>query len=108
MHDDRALAALLGEAPKTPDPGFRIDVFARMSERAQRRAAHARAALHVAAFTALGILLALVQSASAHAGAWMPMLAAAGALLVSGVFALAVIEGPKAALARSAALLRLA
>jgi hypothetical protein len=106
MHDDLSIAALLGEAPKTPDPGFRVDVFARMSERVQRRAAYARAMLHVAAFTAAGIVLALVQSASVDAGAWMQMLGVAGALLGAGVFALAVIEGPKAALARAGALLR--
>lgn len=106
MHDDLSLAALLGEAPKTPDPGFRLDVFARVTENARRRAAHGRAMLQVAAFTAIGLVLALVQTASMDAGAWMPLLGVAGALAATGVFALAVIEGPKAALARATSVLR--
>jgi hypothetical protein len=100
MHDDRALAALLGEAPERPDPGFRLDVFARVAARARRRAALWRAAQQVAAFTAIGLLLALIHSASAEVGAWTPILVAIGALAVSALFALVVIEGPKAALAR--------
>ena len=108
MHDDLSLAALLGEAPKTPDPGFRLDVFARVNERARRRAAYGRAMLQVATFTAIGLVLALVQWASADAGAWLPMLGAAGALAAAGVFALAVIEGPKAALMRASSVFRVA
>lgn len=106
MHDDRALAALLGEPPTTPDPGFRLDVFARVTERAQRRAAHGRAMQQVAMFTAIGVVLALVQNASADAGAWTPLLGVTGALAVAGVFALTLIQGPKAVLARAAGLLR--
>lgn len=100
MHDDLSLAGLLGQAPNTPDPGFRLDVFARVTARDQRRAAFGRAMLQVAAFTAIGLVLALVQNASVDAGAWAPMLGAVGALVVSGLFALVVIQGPKAALAR--------
>ena len=99
MHDDLSLAALLGEAPKTPDPGFRFDVFARVSERRRRRAALERGALQVAAFTAIGLVLALIQFASAETGAWAPMLGAAGALAVSGAVAFTLIKGPRAALA---------
>ncbi|MCR6643987.1 MAG: hypothetical protein NVV62_05415 [Terricaulis sp.] len=99
MHDDRSLAALLGEAPQTPDPGFRFDVFARVSARARRRAAFERGTLQVAAFTGAGLVLALIQFASAASGAWGPMLGAAGALALSGAVAFTVIKGPKAALA---------
>lgn len=100
MSDDLSLAALLGEAPKIPDPGFRFDVLARVSARAARREAWTRGLMQVAAFTAVGLLVALVQFASVSAGAWTPVLSAAGALAVSAVFALVVIQGPKAALAR--------
>lgn len=103
MSDDLSLAALLGEAPKTPDPGFRFDVLARVSERAAKREAWTRGLMQVATFTAVGLLLALVQVASVSAGAWTPVLSAGGALAVSGVFALVVILGPKAALARARA-----
>ena len=104
MSDDLSLAALLGQVPKTPDPVFRFDVFARMAarERAAPRARHAA----VAAFTALGLVLAIIQPASADAGAWAPLLGAAGALAVSGAFAFALIAGPKAALARAASVFR--
>ena len=107
MHDDLSLAALLGEAPKTPDPAFRFDVFARMSARERRNKAHGRAMLQVAAFTAVGLVLALVQTAGAEAGAWSPVLSAAGALALTGVLAFALIH-PKAALARAASVFRLA
>lgn len=108
MHDDLSLAALLGEPPKTPDPGFRLDVFARVSENARRRAAHGRAMQQVAAFTAVGLVLALVQSASADAGAWLPLLGSLGALAAAGVFAVTMIQGPKAALARASSVFRVA
>jgi peptidoglycan/LPS O-acetylase OafA/YrhL len=101
MSDDLSLAALLGEAPKTPDPGFRFNVLARVSQRAARREAWTRGLMQVAAFTAMGLLLALVQYASVSAGAWIPVLSVAGALSASAVFALVVIQGPKAALARA-------
>lgn len=99
MHDDVSLAALLGEPPQTPDPGFRFDVFARMAERARRRAALERGALQVAAFTAIGLILALIQFGSVAAGAWGPMLACLGALVLTAAVAFTVIRGPKAALA---------
>ncbi|HVK79607.1 MAG TPA: hypothetical protein VM915_03255 [Verrucomicrobiae bacterium] len=101
MSDDLSLAALLGEAPKTPDPGFRFDVLARVSARAARREAWTRGLMQVAAFTAVGLLVALVQFGSVSSGAWTPVLSVAGALAASGVFALVVIQGPKAALARA-------
>lgn len=106
MRDDLSLAALLGEAPQTPDPGFRFDVFARMAEQERRRKARQRGMQQVAMFTAMGLVLALIQTASAHAGAWTPLLGVAGALALSGAFAFAVIVGPKAALARAASVFR--
>jgi hypothetical protein len=106
MHDDRSLAALMGAAPQTPDPSFRLEVFARVAARAQRRAALKRAVLQLVVFTALGIMVALVQSAGADAGAWTPVLAAAGALAVAGAFAVTVITGPKAAISRATMVLR--
>ncbi|HRP11728.1 MAG TPA: hypothetical protein PLK37_11880 [Terricaulis sp.] len=108
MHDDLSLAALLGEAPKTPDPAFRFDVFARVSAHERRSAAHGRAMLQVAVFTAIGAVLALVQTAGAEAGAWAPMLGATGALAVTGIIAFTLIAGPKAALARAASVFRAA
>ncbi len=48
--NDQDLAGLLGDAPAAPDPGFRFDVFARVAERARRRAGHTRAARTIVAF----------------------------------------------------------
>jgi hypothetical protein len=98
--DDISLAALMGEAPATPDPAFRLDVFARVSARRRRRAAAERAVLQIAGFTAVGLLLALIQSAGIQAHALAPVLGVAGALAAVGAFAFTVIAGPKAALAR--------
>lgn len=98
MTDDTSLAALLGEAPTSTDPRFRVDVLARVKARAARRSAWRRGVLRVAGFTAAGLLAALVQSASVDAGAWAPLLISAGALATAGSFALMVISGPRAAL----------
>jgi len=84
MSDDLSLAALLGEAPKTPDPGFRFDVLARVSARAARREAWTRGLMQVAAFTAVGLLAALVQFASVSSGAWIPVLSGVGRVCARG------------------------
>ncbi len=100
MHDDRALAAMLGEAPNSVDPSFRLEVFAHISTRAGRRAARGRAMLHIAAFTAVGLVLAVVHNAGIDADAWTALITAACALGGAGAFALVTIRGPRAVLAR--------
>lgn len=99
MVDDRELANLLGEAPTTPDPGFRFDVFARVTERKRRREAFERAVLQTAAFTALGLVVPVVQVAGLSEHMLMPILGAVGALAGVGLVAF-VLASPKAALAR--------
>lgn len=107
MSDDLDLANLLGEAPSAaPDPGFRYDVFARVAERARRRAALSRGLNRIATFTAIGLGLAIAQAAGLTFDAAQPILVASGALLCAAAVATLTIGGPKAVLARSRAMLR--
>jgi peptidoglycan/LPS O-acetylase OafA/YrhL len=107
MTDDRELAALLGEAPRSLDPGFRFDVLVLTAARARRRASRQRAFRTVAAFTLLGLVIAALQALGLRAEALQPLLLVAGVLGLAYVLALLTIDGPRAALARSRALLRL-
>jgi hypothetical protein len=107
MSDDLELAKLLGEAPpQAPDPGFRFDVFARVSERARRRAAWGRAANQVAAFAAVGLVFPLGQTAGLTWQTAQPVLLAAAALTTAAAVALLTIQGSRGVLARSRAMLR--
>lgn len=107
MSDDLELANLLGEAPaQTPDPGFRYDVFARVTERARRRGARARAFRQVAALTLIGALFPILQAFGLTITAAQPVLLALGALAGAGAAAALTIYGPRLVLARSRALLK--
>jgi hypothetical protein len=104
--NDRELADLLGEAPASPDPAFRLDVLARTAARARKRVVRRRAVHYVAAFTALGLAVPALRSLGLTAGDVQPLLLSAGAILLAYVFALLSIEGPAAVLQRSRVLLR--
>lgn len=101
MTSDEDIAALLGARPSA-EPGFRFGVFARIAQRAQRRAAFERAVLRVAVFTAIGLAFPVSSALGAEAA---PLLSAAAGIGLSLFCALAVIEGPRAVLARSRAAL---
>jgi hypothetical protein len=106
MRDDLGLAALLGEAPKTPDPGFRFDVLSLTVQRARRRASRQRALRFVLVSTCAGLLFPLAQAFGVGFAELRPLLLVAGVLGLAYVLALLTIEGPRAALARSRAILR--
>lgn len=94
MNDD-ALANLLGEAPPTPDPAFRYDVFARMATKSRRRAAATRALRIVAIFTALGLFFPLARAAGVTIAHMQPLLYVAAVVPLAYVLALAAIRGPR-------------
>jgi hypothetical protein len=106
MSDDSMLANLLGEAPRTPDPGFRFDVFALIDMRARRRAALRRALKTMGLFAALGLAFPLARAAGLTLADIEPFLLAAAVLGAAGLFALLNIQGPQAVWARSLALVR--
>lgn len=106
MSDDLDLAALLGEAPRTPDPGFRFDVLQLATARARRRISQKRALRLVLVSTLVGLVFPLAQAFGVGVHEVQPLLLVAAALSVAYVLALLTIEGPRAALARSRAVLR--
>jgi hypothetical protein len=106
MTDDRTMAELLGEAPRTPDPGFRIDVVARVAARARRRAALDRAWKQVVTFTLLGAVFPVMQAFGLSLETAQPLLLVGAVLLFAYLFAALSIQGPRPLLARSRALLR--
>jgi len=106
MSDDLELAGLLGEAPRTPDPGFRVDVIGRVAARAQRRAAMRRGAATAGAFAMLGLVFPLAGAFGLTWAAIQPLATVAGVLGLAYVLALLTIEGPGAVLARSRTILR--
>lgn len=106
MNDDLNLAALLGEAPKTPDPGFRFDVLSLTSLRARRRASRQRALRLVLVSTCAGLLFPLARAFGLGFAELQPLLLVAGVLGLAYVLALLTIEGPRAVLARSRAIIR--
>lgn len=107
MSDDFELAALLGEAPVTPDPTFRFDVFARAAERARRRQARQSAFRVTAMFALIGLIFPLAHTFGLGFAQLQPLLLVAGLLGLAYVLALWTLEGPRAVLARSRAVLRL-
>ncbi|GIK48914.1 MAG: hypothetical protein BroJett013_16110 [Alphaproteobacteria bacterium] len=107
MNDDRELADLLGRAPPaSPDPVFRFDVFARVTERARRREAVSRALNQVAAYAAVGLAFPVARAAGLDWPAAQPVLLAGGAVAAAAAVALVTILGPRSLLHRWLALLR--
>lgn len=100
MNDERFMAELLGDTARTPDPRFRLDVFARIAERGRRREAAERAALQVAVFTGLGLMARVAQTAGFSQEAAMPVLMTGAILAAAGAFAWTIAAGPKRVLAR--------
>jgi fatty acid desaturase len=107
MSDDLELAALLGEAPQTPDPGFRFDVLALTAERARRLDARQRAFRTTTLFALIGLVFPLAHTFGLGLAQLQPLLLVAGVLGLAYVLALWTLEGPRAVLARSRALLRM-
>lgn len=103
---DDDLAELLGAAPHTSDPGFRIGVLARAATRKRRRQAAVRAARSMALFGAVGLAFPLAQAAGLTWDDAAPLAAAAGALLAAYAVAVATIDGPRALILRSRAVMR--
>jgi hypothetical protein len=106
MNDDLELAALLGEAPRTPDPAFRFDVFAATTARARRRAARRRALLYVAASAGVGLAFPVAQALGITLAAAAPFLLTAGALGLAYALAVLALEGAGGLLQRSLRLVR--
>ena len=104
--NDHQLAGLLGEAPKTPDPGFRVDVFARITEAARRRAAYVRAFRQAGACVLIGLVIAAAQSFGLTWETARPILLAGLFVGAAYLFAHLTMAGPGAVLARSRAALR--
>ncbi|MGE0739891.1 MAG: hypothetical protein AB7O98_01005 [Hyphomonadaceae bacterium] len=106
MSDDLDLANLLGQAPRSPDPVFRFDIFADIAARKSRRAARRRALAYVAASLLVGLSIPAGHVVGLSFANLWPVLLVAGALGVAYVLAVAAAEGPGALVARSRALLR--
>jgi len=106
MSDDLELAALLGEAPGTPDPGFRFDVLALTAERARRREARRRAFRTTTIFALIGLIFPIAHTLGFGLNELQPLLLVAGVLALAYVLAVWTLEGPRAVLARSRAVLR--
>lgn len=106
MTDDSEMAELLGEAPRTPDPSFRIDVAARVAARARRRAALERAWKQIVTFTLIGVAFPITQAFGLSWQAAQPLVLAGAVLLFAYLFAALSIQGPRPLLARSRAMLR--
>lgn len=107
MSDDLELAALLGGAPRTPDPGFRFDVLSLTAERARRRHARQRAFRTTVLFALVGLVFPVAHTLGLGLAELQPLLLVAGVLGLAYVLALWTLEGPRAVLARSRALLRM-
>ena len=106
MTDDLHMAELLGEAPRTPDLGFRIDVLARVGARARRRAVLERAWKQIVAFTLIGAVFPVAQAFGLTWQTMQPLLLVGAVLLFAYFFAALTIQGPGPLLARSRAMLR--
>ncbi len=102
-NDDLMMAELLGVAPRTPDPVFRFDVLSHVAERARRRASRRRAFRTVAAFTLAGFVFPAAQAIGIGWGQAQPLLIVGLIVVAAYVLAVATVQGPRAALARSRA-----
>jgi hypothetical protein len=105
MTDDD-LANLLGAKPATPDPAFRLDVFARVTTRARRRAARRRAATIIASSSALGLFFALAQAAGFTVHTAEPLFYALTAVGCGYLLAVETVKGRRSVLARAFAQFR--
>jgi hypothetical protein len=103
--DDLLMADLLGEAPATPDPGFRYDVLFRASIRARRRAAMSKALNQIALFSAIGLIFPVAGALGLTWEMAQPLVIATGLLALGLTAASVTILGPRAVLARSRAIL---
>jgi hypothetical protein len=106
MSDDFELAALLGEPPKQPDPAFRVDVLARVTAGARRRAALLRGAKQVGALTLVGLVFPIAQALGLGSAQLQPVVLALAAVGLAYGLALVTIRGPRAVLGRSHPVLR--
>jgi ABC-type siderophore export system fused ATPase/permease subunit len=106
MTDDAELADLLGEAPRSPDPGFRFDVMQRVAVRARRRAALARAWKPIVIFSLIGAAFPTADALGLTWQAAQPLVLVGAVLLIAYLFAALTIQGPRPLLARSRAMLR--
>jgi peptidoglycan/LPS O-acetylase OafA/YrhL len=100
MTDDAFLAEMLGEAPRTPDPGFRIEVLARVAQRRQRRAALMRAAYWIVASLVAGLVFALAGAFGMSTETVQVLGACFGAVILGYLVAQTAIHGPRAALSQ--------
>jgi hypothetical protein len=106
MMTDDEMAGLLGDSPPAADPAFRFDVFARVTARAQRRAALQRGVLQAAVLTSAGAAIAAIQAAGFPWPEALPVMGAAAVVVVSYALAIAVIQGPRALLGYTRTALR--
>ena len=107
MSDDLDRAALWGEAPRTPDPGFRFDGLSLTAERARRREARQRAFGTTVLFALVGLIFPVAHALGLGLAELQPLVLVASVLGLAYVLALWTLEGPRAVLARSRALLRI-
>lgn len=107
MSDDLELARLLGDPPRTPDPGFRFDVLALTAERARRRASRQHALRIVLISTLIGAIFPVMRAFGVSLADVQPLLLVAGVLALAYVLAVFTIDGPRAVLARSRAVFRM-
>ncbi len=96
--NDRDLADLLGDAPPTPDPRFRLDVLSRVARRARQFAAAERAVRTIGAFTAIGVFFPLAQALGLTLADMQPLFMAAAIVGVAYLFAKAMARGPRGVL----------
>ena len=106
MSDERTIADLLGTTPRTPDPGFRFDVFARVAAHARRRAQIWTALRQIMLFAALGAFAAVLQRAQLNWSELQPALFSAGTLIGAALVSSVLIGGPRRLRADAAAALR--
>jgi hypothetical protein len=105
MTDDD-LANLLGEKPATPDASFRIDVFARVAQHKQRRAARTRALNIVAASSGVGAFFGLAQAAGFSIETAQPLFYALVAVGSAYLLAMEAVKGRRSPFARAFSQLR--
>ena len=106
MTDENTIASLLGAAPRSPDPGFRFDVLARVASRARRRVQIWTALRQVMLFAAVGGFVAVLQRAHLDWAELRPLLFTAGTLIGAALLSSALIGGPRRLRADAAAALR--
>lgn len=99
--NDLLIADLLGEAPKTPDPGFRYDVLVHVATHARRRHALNRALNQVALFSGIGMIFPVLAAFGVTWRSAEPVAMAVGVVALGLLFATLMLQGPRTVLARS-------